>query len=176
MSVLRNTSRLPGNKATPTIDGSMTHPPRIILLEQRSRWAAALRRELPDAGRRLTEVRGEKQAWQTAEQHRGSLLLIDLRPERIDGQIDLITRLVAEDPAAVIVTAGEQKLSDVAAEAGAAAHLAGLHQADWLASIVRRFLAHTPVAKNNATDKNILTDWRQRLPWPLTANPTQDTA
>ena len=69
-----------------------------------------------------------------------------------------------------------KQLIDVAAEAGAAAHLAGLHQADMLRDLTRRFLAVERTGSADESNENILTDWRQRLPWPLAASPTQDTA
>ena len=143
--------------------------PLVITCEPHSRWAPLLRRELSEWNTQVRETRSTEQARGELQQHRGSVLVLQLTASGLVHQLKLLTWITALDSSACAVSAGEAIYARMAAEAGAVAHIASMQRWETVTIMARRHMLYQAAAAPEEPATELGSQWRSRLPWPLAA-------
>lgn len=136
---------------------------RLVVCEQRGRWAAWLRRELVPAGVELTETRLLADCWLLLERLPASFLVLELRPTNAEELLRRLEWLARDYPAARAAVVADRRLGPyewLMREAGAVDFLCSPRGVRGLAEAACRHLARVPVPPQDLAERI----WSS-LPW-----------
>jgi hypothetical protein len=136
---------------------------RLLLCERTGDWAAAMRRELAEAGVRVWETRSLADAWAALGQAPASLLIVELTVQNMEHLLGRMARLSHEFPLARVAVVAERAMAGhewLLREAGAVHFVCSPRQLAPLAEIALRHLAEVPSPPQTMVERI----WAS-LPW-----------
>jgi len=136
---------------------------RLIVCEQRGRWAAWLRRELEPVGVRLMETRLVADCWEALARLPASFLVLELTPANVGELLDRLAWLGRDYPSARAAVVADRRLSEcewLMREAGAVHFLCSPREVRLLAEVACRHLARVPAPPQELAERI----WAS-LPW-----------
>ncbi|MCI0361599.1 MAG: hypothetical protein L0211_24210 [Planctomycetaceae bacterium] len=122
-------------------------PPRLIVCEKSGRWAVAFRRALTDEVQRISEVRSIFGCESMLEEHRTSIVAVEVTTANLDGVIAAIPSWLRRFPHCRVLALTEAELASAETllrEAGAVAVLKSTRDASAAARLVERHFAAAP--------------------------------
>ncbi|MGA2065285.1 MAG: hypothetical protein ABSG86_09955 [Thermoguttaceae bacterium] len=136
---------------------------RLIVCERSGQWAAALRRELADAGLRVWETRSLADAWEALAATPAAFLVLELlgaNAEPLLGRMAWLGRDFPRSRAAVVASRRLAAYESLAREAGAVHFACSLRHLAPLARMIVRHLAELPPPQQTLLERI----WAS-LPW-----------
>lgn len=136
---------------------------RLIVCEREGEWAVGLRRELPEPGVRVDEVRSLPECWAMLARWPASLLVVELTRRNARALIERMARLGREYPRARIVVVAERSLAPWEwrmREAGAVHFTVSSRR---LASLARLAVRHLDTAPR--PERTLVERIWDHLPW-----------
>lgn len=137
-------------------------PARLIVCERSGRWAVALRRELADAGVRISETRTLADCWSELVESPASFVVLELGGD-VAGLLGRMASQPRDFPRARLAVVADRSLAGyqwLMREAGAVHFLCSSRQVGSLAQLACRHLAQVPPPLQSLTERI----WTS-LPW-----------
>ncbi|MEN6407565.1 MAG: hypothetical protein ABFC77_13975 [Thermoguttaceae bacterium] len=135
---------------------------RLIVCERSGRWAAALRRELAEAGVRVWETRTLADCWDELAASPASFVVVEFEP-RTEALLRRMARLPREFPSAHVAIVADRRWNEyhgIMLEAGAVDFVDSPRKMGRLARLACRHLAEAPAPSRSLTERI----W-DGLPW-----------
>ena len=144
-------------------------PALVIVCERRGTWAAALRRELADAGVRIRETRSLADCWAALAESPASLAVVELTPAGAAALLERMAWLGRDFPRARAAVVADRSLAGyewLLREAGAVHFVVSPRRLAPLGRLACRHLAEAPAPKQDFIERL----WAS-LPWKPRGGP-----
>ncbi len=140
-----------------------------IVCESDGRWAAPLRRELPQ-GISLVEIRSLSELWPLLPGCPGAVVILELMAEKKQQLVAALLRIDREFSQVMPIVVADRKLSaweDAAREAGAAHFIASPRRSSELGETVKRRMCGLAAVAGAGGEENLSVEERifATLPW-----------
>ncbi len=129
---------------------------RLVVCERSGTWAAALRRELAEAGVGVGETRSLAECWESLAASAASFLVVELTPEIADALLPSAARLSRDYPLARWAAVAARPLArwqGLLREAGAVDFVVSPRRLAPLAQAICRHLASVPPPPQSLTER-----------------------